>query len=528
MLSLIFAYLLHYLLHIPCYGLYKKAGKEPTNVFIPLVQDFTLLEIIGRKKCHAYWGLVPYVNFLFGLTWTTDICNSFGKRAFWQHFIAIFAGYFYFPIIGFDKTTKYQGASHINDKLTQETSISKSKKITKPILPKRSFAREWADAILFAVVAATIIRTFVIEAYKIPTTSMEGSLLAGDYLFVSKLNYGARAPITPIAFPFAHHTMPFGLGKAYSTIVQIPYFRLPGFEQVKRGDVVVFNYPGDALASPERQIDYTDRPLDKRENYVKRCVAIGGDTMLIKNKRLYINNIAQTQYKNMQFSYIVYTKPNEPLSADVLENIGLNWYNDLADRSYSNNIGEPIAPIDALKADYNSAISQNMVQLFLTNSQVEALSKQPNVLKVAPRDLPAIGGDLLFDVVAQKYNWSVDNYGSLIVPKKGWNVDLSNQENFDKYAKTIELFEHANAVVNGNQLFVNGQVVTSYTFKQDYFWMMGDNRHNSEDSRFWGFVPEDHVVGKPLFVWLSMDSFNAFFESIHWNRMFRSVTSLCK
>ncbi|HRB66730.1 MAG TPA: type I restriction enzyme HsdR N-terminal domain-containing protein [Chitinophagales bacterium] len=179
----------------------------------------------------------------------------------------------------------------------------------------------------------------------------------------------------------------------------------------------------------------------------------------------------------------------------------------------------------------NIEISEATCQQIATynlNMQVEALSKQPNVLKVAPRDLPAIGGDLLFDVVAQKYNWSVDNYGSLIVPKKGWNVDLSNQENFDKYAKTIELFEHANAVVNGNQLFVNGQVVTSYTFKQDYFWMMGDNRHNSEDSRFWGFVPEDHVVGKPLFVWLSMDSFNAFFESIHWNRMFRSVTSLCK
>lgn len=257
MLSLIYAYLLHYLLHIPCFGLYKKAGKNPMHVFIPLVQDFTLMEILGRKKNQAFWGLVPYINFLFGLTWTTDICNSFGKRSLWQHVLGIFFGYIYFPIIGFDKNTKYEGPSH---------SLDKEKKV------KRSIVREWSDAIIFAVVAATIIRTFVIEAYKIPTTSMEGSLLAGDFLFVSKLNYGARTPITPVAFPFAHHTMPFGLGQAYSKIVQLPYYRLPGFEKIERGDVVVFNYPGDALEFPER-------PVDKRENYVKRCVGIAGDTL---------------------------------------------------------------------------------------------------------------------------------------------------------------------------------------------------------------------------------------------------------
>ncbi|MFN8238024.1 MAG: DUF5684 domain-containing protein [Chitinophagales bacterium] len=213
MLSLVYAYLLHYLLHIPCFGLYKKAGKNPLHVFIPLVQDFTLLEIIGRPKNQAYWGLIPYVNFLFGLTWTTDICNSFGKRNFLQHLAGIFLGYIYFPIIGLlDKKTVYEGPSHSKDK---------EKKA------KRSFGREWADAIVFAVVAATIIRTFVIEAYKIPTTSMEGSLLAGDFLFVSKLNYGARTPITPIAFPFAHHTMPFNLGKAYSKIIQLGYHDYP-------------------------------------------------------------------------------------------------------------------------------------------------------------------------------------------------------------------------------------------------------------------------------------------------------------
>jgi signal peptidase I len=249
MLSLLFAYLLHYLLHIPCYGLYKKAGKNPMHVFIPLIQDFTLMEMLGRKKRQAYWGLVPYINFLLGLTWTTDICNSFGKRALWQHILGIFFGYIYFPIIGADKKTVYEGPSHLLDKEVNQVKSekeSKVKKAAKPARPQRSFLREWADAIIFAVVAATIIRTFVIEAYKIPTTSMEGSLLAGDFLFVSKLNYGARTPITPVAFPFAHHTMPFGLGQAYSKIVQLPYYRMPGFEKIERGDVVVFNYPGDA------------------------------------------------------------------------------------------------------------------------------------------------------------------------------------------------------------------------------------------------------------------------------------------
>lgn len=531
MLSLIYAYLLHYLLHIPCFGLYKKAGKNPFHVFIPLVQDFTLMEIIGRPKKQAFWGLVPYVNFLFGLTWVTDICNSFGKRSLLEHVLGIFFGYLYFPFIGFDKTTKYEGPSQINDKIAQNekpVTGSKAKKVVKTKSIKRSFAREWADAIIFAVIAATIIRTFVIEAYKIPTTSMEGSLLAGDFLFVSKLNYGARTPITPVAFPFAHHTMPFGLGQAYSKMIQLPYYRLPGFENVERGDVVVFNYPGDALASPERQIDYTERPIDKRENYVKRCVGISGDTLVVKDRQLYINGVAQTHYKNMQFSYTVYTKPTQYLTDDVLANLGINWYNDLADRSYSNNEGNPIASHDALYADFMSAITNDSVELFLTATQVEGLKKLPNVEKVVPRYLPAISGDLLFDLVARNFNWTPDNYGALIIPKKGWTIDLSNTDNFIKYAKTIELFENSNARVVDGKLLVNEQPVTSYTFKQNYYWMMGDNRHNSEDSRFWGFVPEDHVVGKPLFVWLSKDSFNSFFESIHWSRMFRSVKSLCK
>jgi len=511
MLSLIYAYLLHYLLHIPCFGLYKKAGKNPFHVFIPLVQDFTLMEIIGKPKSQAYWGLIPYINFLFGLTWTTDICNSFGKRSLWQHVVAIFFGYIYFPIIGFDKTTKYEGPSHILDK---------QKKVS------RSIFREWSDAIIFAVVAATIIRTFVIEAYKIPTTSMEGSLLAGDFLFVSKLNYGARTPITPVAFPFAHHTMPFGLGQAYSKIVQLPYHRLPGFEKVEREDVVVFNFPGDAYQFPER-------PVDKRENYVKRCVGIAGDVLELKDRQLFINGKAQPVYKNLQLSYWIKTNGTS-LTLEQIKSVGLNWYNDFLGtnngQGYSNEIGDPVAPSDQLLADFNNYLYQfkDSVPALLTAEQIEKLKKFPNIQYITPMQHDALNGDWIFSKIANYYKWDLDNYGPLTIPKKGWTIDLSDKNNLYKYARTIELYENAGAKIVEDKLFINGQPASSYTFKQDYYWMMGDNRHNSLDSRFWGFVPEDHIVGKPLFVWLSKDSFNPFLESIHCNRMFRSVKSLCK
>lgn len=512
MLSLLYAYLLHYLLHIPCYGLYKKAGKNPIHVFIPLVQDFTLMEIIGRKKNQAFWGLVPYVNFLFGLTWTTDICNSFGKRSLWQHVLGIFFGYIYFPFLGWDKNTKYEGPSH---------SLDKEKKV------KRSIVREWSDAIIFAVVAATIIRTFVIEAYKIPTTSMEGSLLAGDFLFVSKLNYGARTPITPIAFPFAHHTMPFGLGKAYSKIIQLPYYRLPGFEKIERGDVVVFNYPGDALEFPER-------PVDKRENYVKRCVGIAGDTLQIKNRQLYINNIAQPHYKKMQFAYYLVTNGTK-LSASDFEKANVRWYNQFMELRMDEN-GVPVRPVDELYNYYLGYLNQkDSMMLILNDEQVSILKNNKAVKEIrhaSEEEFKQVIGDgyldALFPQNRSTFMWNLDNFGPIIIPKKGWTVKL-NKTNVLMYAFTIRAYEKQNIEVNDNfEAVINGQKADTYTFKQDYYWMMGDNRHNSADSRYWGFVPEDHVVGKPLFVWLSKDNFNSFAQSIHWNRMFRSVKSLCE
>lgn len=519
MLSLLYAYLLHYLLHIPCYGLYKKAGKNPAHVFIPLVQDFTLMEIIGRKKNQAYWGLIPYINFLFGLTWTTDICNSYGKRNLLQHIAGIFFGYLYFPIVGFDKNTKYEGPSHITDK---------EKKV------KRSFAREWSDAIIFAVVAATIIRTFVIEAYKIPTTSLEGSLLEGDFLFVSKLNYGARTPLTPVAFPFAHHTMPFGLGQAYSKIIQLPYYRLPGFNKVQRNDIVVFNYPGDAYQFPER-------PVDKRENYVKRCVAIPGDVLEVKNKELFINGKQVPHFSKMQFAYNVYV--NKPFSIDALDALNIDWYKDFREWSFMDGMGSPVFPVDECIAKFNELVhSTNHYIILLNDTQLNQIKKSANVDSVSDynpvKDIYAIANpsnSALFpnDTMDMehggsiKYKWDLDNYGPIQMPKKGQVVTLT-ADNIYFYYNIITTHEHNTFTMENGAYIINGKPTKTYTVQQDYYWMMGDNRHNSADSRYWGFVPEDHIVGKPLFVWLSKDNFHSFFESIRWNRMFRSVTSLAK
>lgn len=501
MLSLVYFYLIYYILHFSLYGLFKKAGKNPIHCFFPFLQDKTWLEILGKNPNKAFWGLIPYVNVLFALTWVTDTMNCFGKTAFWQHFIATFFGFLYFPVMGFDKETKYIGPLYADNQKV-----------------KRSAPREWADAILFAIVAASFVRMFVIEAYKIPTTSMEGSLLAGDYLFVSKLNYGARTPMTPIAFPFAHHTMPLVNTKAYTTLLHFGYHRLPGFERIERGDVVVFNYPGDAT-------DFPERPIDKRENYVKRCVALPGDILEVKDRELFINGKKQDHFSQMQFSYTVKTK----LSPSVFEQLGLNWFNDILLRNYSDQMGNPIAPREVIYNDFVQYISSvDSLDILLTASQYEQLKAMPNIISVTPTNMSAIVNENdLFPKNPNVIRWHLDNYGPLIIPKKGWTIPLT-VDNLARYGFTIREYEKQDISINGNEVRINGQPVTQYTFNEDYYFMMGDNRHNSLDSRYWGFVPEDHVVGKPLFVWLSKNNFEAFPQNIKWKRMFRSVSSLCQ
>jgi signal peptidase I len=367
----------------------------------------------------------------------------------------------------------------------------KKKKDT-PNKKKKSAVREWADAIVFAVIAATLIRTFFIEAYVIPTPSMERSLLVGDFLFVSKVNYGARTPMTPIAFPFAHHTMPVTGTKAYWDGWELPYYRLPGFSSIKRGDVVVFNYPADTI---------NNRPVDKRENYIKRCQGIPGDTLSVVDAQVYVNGKAAPNPPGEQMEY----KYNltGPLSATTNDDLKITLY--------------PQHQYPAM-----TAASANILKGY-SNIKDFAPDITPKGASgdVFPRSSTTVL-DANLGIRVLDYHWNVDNFGPIIIPKKGWTIKLDSI-NFPLYERAIEVYEHNKMEIKDGGLYINGIKTLSYTFKMNYYWMMGDNRHDSEDSRYWGFVPEDHIVGKALFVWMSWDDDASFFHKIRWSRLFMGI-----
>jgi signal peptidase I len=395
-------------------------------------------------------------------------------------------------------------------KFWQKTKEDKPKK-------KKTRGREWVDAIIFAVVAATIIRVFFIEAYTIPTASMERSLLIGDFLFVSKVNYGARIPMTPIAFPFAHHTMPLTGTKAYWDGVQWKYRRLPGLADIKRNDVVVFNYPqGDTVALEQQDVDYyqmvraegwaaintrytiVSRPVDKRENYIKRCIGIGGDTISMKNGLVSINGKPEKLKTTGQLTYeVVFKTPD--VNPAVFEDLGFN-----------------------ISDDIRSTMTPNVYNFNGTETMMNEVKKLDFIQSV--KELTAIGGEREQDIFPydKNRNWNVDNFGPIIIPKKGWTVKLDSAT-MPLYERSIRIYEGNKLEKSGNGWLINGKAADSYTFKMDYYWMMGDNRHRSADSRYWGFVPEDHIVGKALFIWMSFDTNGSFFHKIRWSRLFRGI-----
>jgi signal peptidase I len=369
-----------------------------------------------------------------------------------------------------------------------------NRKKNNPAKKKKSTTREWVDAIVFAVIAATLIRTFFIEAYVIPTPSMERSLLVGDFLFVSKVNYGARTPMTPIAFPFAHHTMPIIGTKAYWDGWELPYYRLPGFSDVKKNDVVVFNYPQDTI---------NNRPVDKRENYIKRCQGAPGDTLSVVDGQVYVNGKAMPNPPGEEMEY-TYNTTGMEVNPQILDNLDVTIYE-----------GHQFPA--------------------MTQESATTLKGYTNVKNLAPVISPKGAADPMNPVFPHvfpihvmltkqipDYKWNVDNFGPIIVPKKGWTVKLDSMT-FPLYERAIEVYEHNKLQVVGKDILINGVKTDSYTFKMNYYWMMGDNRHDSEDSRFWGFVPEDHIVGKALFVWMSWDDQASFFGKIRWSRLFRGI-----
>lgn len=383
---------------------------------------------------------------------------------------------------------------------------------------KKSFIREWVDAAVFAIVAASIIRIFLVEAYTIPTGSMEGSLLVNDYLFVSKVSYGARTPMTPLAVPLVHNTLPFFNCKSYTELVQWGYHRLPGFGHIERNDVVVFNFPaGDTVALEVQQDqDYysllrnynndrtfvknnftvLSRPVDKKENYIKRCVGIPGDTIEVRGGYLYVDNKLSKQYPHSKMTYTIATNGQVSLDEFVEE--------------------QDMNP-EELNYDPNS----KMYIANLSNDQVAAIKKMNGVIAIAPFVLDKNDTrDNAFPNDTANFKWNRDFYGPFIVPKAGQQVTLSLQ-NIALYQRIIANYEHNSLDIKDGKIFINGKETTTYTFQMNYYWMMGDNRHNSADSRYFGFVPDDHIVGKAWFVWLSFGN-----KGIRWNRLFRSIAHL--
>ena len=461
---------------ISLYGLwllFKKAGKQGWEAVVPFYREYVMAQLVGRPTWWIVWLFVPIVNIFIFYGFYLDLIKAFGKRRFWENAAAVLVPFIVLPMWGKDPAVKYLGQPN-----TEE--------FKKKYPYKKSVTREWADAIIFATVAASLIRGFLIEAYMIPTGSMERSLLVGDFLFVSKLNYGPRIPNTPLAFPFAHHTMPITGGKAYSELIKIPYKRLPGFENIERNDVVVFNFPMEADAP-------YNRPVDKRENYIKRAVGVPGDVVEMKGGHLVVNGKTGFDSNDVQSAYIVYTD-ERGLDPDILVDKRFE-YMELPDEN-----GRIVAYL-----------------LHVTKEEIQQVRGWSNVTEVMPynNDSAAFPKD-------NQYNWNFHNFGPLTVPTKGDVVQI-NDRSYPIYQRLITVYEGNTLEKRADGFYINGVKEATYTIKMNYYWMMGDNRDNSLDSRDFGFVPEDHVVGKALFTWLSWDKDGTFFSKIRWNRIFRGI-----
>ena len=376
---------------------------------------------------------------------------------------------------------------------------------------------EWVNAIIFATVVATLVHIFVFQMYVIPTSSMEKSLLIGDYLYVSKVTYGPQMPNTPLSFPFVHHTMPFSqTKKSFSEAIKWPYHRLKGLRPIRRNDVVVFNFPaGDTVLLENQSVTYYDvlrsyeasfgkeegrrrlnteytvisRPVDKRENYIKRCIALPGDSLEIRNGEAWINGKPQEPVPGLQYQYVVQTAA--PFTQYAIDNLGIREYSGYGSGYYMNLTDELAEKVRGL----SNVISVNRY-IYTPNDEV----------------FPQWGAP----------RWSQDNYGPIWIPKKGDTVQLT-AENLPLFRRIIEAYEGHTLEERDGRIVIDGKEATEYTFAMNYYWMMGDNRHNSADSRFWGFVPEDHIVGKASFVWLSLDAEKSFPANIRWERLFRKV-----
>lgn len=496
---------------------FKKAGLAPWKALVPLYNIVVWIKMCGKSWRWYLYFLIPAINVFTFLLLVVETAKVFRRYNFWEQTAAVIFPWIYLPILGLNTRLQYH-----------DPAVEPPAKVTG--------ARDWADSIVFALVAAMIIRGNIFELYNIPSSSMEKSLLVGDHVLVSKLAYGPRVTMTPLAVPLVHNVLPLTGGRveSFSKLIELPYHRYPGYSHIQRFDAVVFNYPdGDTMCSAQfsnrsyhdlvrhyglnavendRVIDeYGDRieigkirvrPVDKRENFIKRCIGLPGEDLQIVDQQVLINGTAVESPHDAQYSYAVLFDPIAN-PARVLDNMGVSYedINNAQMRAHYSGSPYYILPLSREKATQMAA-------------KYEVRDVQPIIYPADTAD----GIDLFPH--AEGYYWSVDNFGPVHIPAKGETLQLT-LENLPLYRRVIEVYEGNTLDLRDGQIFINGQPTTEYTCKMDYYWMMGDNRHNSVDSRFWGFVPEDHIVGKAKTIYFSRDKDH---KKIRKERLFRDAS----
>lgn len=485
----IFILIIQFVHGLGTWKLYIKSGRQSWQAFIPIYNGVVLMKIINRPWWWVILLFLPIVNLIMLMVVWVETARSFGKNTYLDTFLAVATLGFYNYYLNYVADVNY-----IEDRSIQ---------------PK-SGSGEWTSSILFAIVAATIVHTYFIQPFTIPSSSLEKSLLVGDFLFVSKFHYGARLPMTTVGAPMVHDTIPVLKSKSYlfddrkgsnswKNKLQLPYLRIPGFEKIDRNEIVVFNQPADTLLDmnnfhPDRNYY---KPIDKKTNLVKRCVAVAGDSLEVRDGFVYINgekNLLPDR-AHLQFSYLVQPKTNRFNPKYLKERY---------------DITDDFGIINSQNTYYFSAISDEALANFKNHPNVAGIT--PNKKEKGVRDPNIFPHD-------PNYNWNVDFFGPLYIPEEGKTIDL-NLEVLPLYKRVITEYEGNTLQINGNQILINGEITKTYTFKQNYYWMMGDNRHNSIDARAWGFVPFDHVVGKPVFIWMSWDGL----KNPRWERFFTTVS----
>ncbi|MFM2368516.1 MAG: hypothetical protein RL619_816 [Bacteroidota bacterium] len=459
--------------------LYESAGRKRWEAAIPVYNAIVLMKIIGRPTWWTVLLFIPIINLImFPVIWVETL-RSFGKKSSLDTFLGIVTFGFYIYYVNYTQKLDYIADRNLHPENKTADTIS---------------------SLLFAVIVATLVHTYFIQPYTIPTSSLEKSLLIGDFLFVSKMNYGARVPMTTVALPMVHDSIPLTKRKSYLSWPQLPYLRLPGIQNINRTDIVVFNWPVDTVY---KFFDTSKRraykPVDKKSNYVKRCVGIPGDSLSIKDGIIYVNGkiLQLPERAKPQFSYAVALDGKTPIDFESL----------LKELDITDDAG------------FKTDLRDTLFLKALTAAGAERLKNVPGVVSVT-RQISKGVEDGIFPHINK---WNRDNFGPIYIPEKGKTVAL-NIETLPFYRMIISEYEKKDLKVNGSEIRINGKVVNSYTFDQNYYWMMGDNRHNSEDSRYWGYVPEDHIVGKPIFIWLSIDPHGKGINKIRWDRVFTTVS----